>query len=1230
MLRASRFRERLSRTTQHVRPPTPTTPQTPMIMTRHQLRLRALMLTSALTLAAVQSASAQSTPPAAPPASGDADKNEETLVLSPFVVTADEDVGYTATSTLAGTRVRTELKDVASAISVVTSQFLQDTGSKNQQDLLVYTTNTEVAGVRGNFSAAGGAATYNENGNLLRPSNNTRVRGLDAADNTRDYFLTEIPWDGYIVDRVDLQRGPNSILFGVGSPAGIINTSINTATFKNQNKIENRIGRYGSFRTSADFNYVAKKNELAFRVALLDDETKYQQKPAFNHDKRLFAAMRYEPKLFGDAAHTTIRLNFENGNVNANRPRMLPPVDAITPWFKSGTTGTVPNPNKLTLNPTTSYAQYGENWNGTGGQYPWFREAFMGRLFSPNIAGFYDASTGGLFNQMPNTSTPFGRGGDGAIDTTIDGVPFARPWAITTFNNFARIGIVGGKYYSNYSLSDTSIFDFFNNLIDGNNKREWQDWNAANLALSQTFFNERVGFEFVYDRQEYQDGQLSFLQGDQYAISVDINTHLIDGSVNPNVGRPYVGNSGQYGNAENTIDRDAKRLTAFADLNAEDYLGKTWVSKLLGRHVFTGLWSKDTKESDQRSFQRWALDPAFNSSLGLNTNITGGTRAYDWIAYIGPSLLSKSTAAGAGLSPVTTVVDPSGNITARYFDSHWNSNVAFDAPYTYTTYDANGNPVTNTRTQSENPANYVGWKSGQVKVLNYNNPADRAALYSSAQYAENITESKAFIWQAYLWDGTIVPTFGWRRDEITNESRQGPKLANDVSSTDYSTATPNIQDVAGESKSWGVVVHTPRAIRNKLPFGTSLSVFANSSENFKADAPRGDIFGNQIDNPNAETKDYGVVISTLDDRLTFKITKYETKMKNATLQADSAGFSNNLYYAWAIPYWGATHALAALDGISDPQLRQGNWGWPWNGIEGGDPVRIQAVVNDFFKNFPLTQTFADEYGLGLNVAAMRAATTNAQRYASVPTYGVDGKGAGDGLGLQPAYGGRLKSFGAGPVASVDTTSSGVEYEITAQPTKNWSVAVNFSKTKAVRDAISPTIQTWIDSYTKFLAGDAGLIRLWGGDTFRKNWENNILAPYAVLKAQIGSQVPEIAPWRFNMVTNYNFKEGWLKDVNTGLAYRWEDKRILGYKYDSTKDVLDINQPLYGPTDDHFDLWVGYGRKLSPKVYWRVQLNLRNVGESTHLVPVNLQPDGSVALSRIQEGMIWQITNTFTF
>src|SRR5215203_5519749 len=48
---------------------------------------------------------------------------EPALVLSPFEVREDEERGYLATSAQSGTRLRTELKDIAAAVSVVTKDF---------------------------------------------------------------------------------------------------------------------------------------------------------------------------------------------------------------------------------------------------------------------------------------------------------------------------------------------------------------------------------------------------------------------------------------------------------------------------------------------------------------------------------------------------------------------------------------------------------------------------------------------------------------------------------------------------------------------------------------------------------------------------------------------------------------------------------------------------------------------------------------------------------------------------------------------------------------------------------------------------------------------------------------------------------------------------------------------------------------------------------------------------
>ncbi len=128
------------------------------------------------------------TPSGAPPST-----DEEVVVLSPFEVTASESTGYVATTTMAGSRINTELRDVGSAISVVTAEFLRDTGATNNQTLLQYTTNTEVGSIGGNFVNARAGATQDEASTFTNPNTNTRVRGLAAADNTRNFFLTTIP-----------------------------------------------------------------------------------------------------------------------------------------------------------------------------------------------------------------------------------------------------------------------------------------------------------------------------------------------------------------------------------------------------------------------------------------------------------------------------------------------------------------------------------------------------------------------------------------------------------------------------------------------------------------------------------------------------------------------------------------------------------------------------------------------------------------------------------------------------------------------------------------------------------------------------------------------------------------------------------------------------------------------------------------------------------------------------
>jgi outer membrane receptor for ferric coprogen and ferric-rhodotorulic acid len=113
------------------------------------------------------------------------DTREKVIELSPFVITSDQDTGYLAASTLAGSRLNTPLKDTAASISVLTSEFLSDIGAFDISEAMHYSVNVEyqVDDDR--------AATPNGNESVANYQL-YRVRGLSASL-AQNYFNWRIP-----------------------------------------------------------------------------------------------------------------------------------------------------------------------------------------------------------------------------------------------------------------------------------------------------------------------------------------------------------------------------------------------------------------------------------------------------------------------------------------------------------------------------------------------------------------------------------------------------------------------------------------------------------------------------------------------------------------------------------------------------------------------------------------------------------------------------------------------------------------------------------------------------------------------------------------------------------------------------------------------------------------------------------------------------------------------------
>ncbi|MEY4816498.1 MAG: Ferrichrome-iron receptor precursor, partial [Verrucomicrobiota bacterium] len=65
-------------------------------------------------------------------------------MLTPFEVATTQDTGYAGQDTLSGSRLRTNLRDVAAAISPMTAEFLRDIAATNVESAMEYGVGTRM------------------------------------------------------------------------------------------------------------------------------------------------------------------------------------------------------------------------------------------------------------------------------------------------------------------------------------------------------------------------------------------------------------------------------------------------------------------------------------------------------------------------------------------------------------------------------------------------------------------------------------------------------------------------------------------------------------------------------------------------------------------------------------------------------------------------------------------------------------------------------------------------------------------------------------------------------------------------------------------------------------------------------------------------------------------------------------------------------------------------------
>jgi len=186
---------------------------------------RSFLLASAGAVSASVSAAAEPAVPALPDA-GRASEAAPIVQLSPFEVSVDGR-GYYGANTTAGTRLNTKIADLGASITVITKEQMEDFALLNIHDIFAYEAGTEGIHNYTEFSVdQNGAVTDSTN---LNPQDANRIRCIGAANITFGNFETSgrvplDPLDPIDIDAVEISRGPNSSIFGIGNPSGRVNS----------------------------------------------------------------------------------------------------------------------------------------------------------------------------------------------------------------------------------------------------------------------------------------------------------------------------------------------------------------------------------------------------------------------------------------------------------------------------------------------------------------------------------------------------------------------------------------------------------------------------------------------------------------------------------------------------------------------------------------------------------------------------------------------------------------------------------------------------------------------------------------------------------------------------------------------------------------------------------------------------------------------------------------------
>ena len=545
-------------------------------------RLRTAVVCACLLPAALF---AQAVAPASSPNAATAPAGSAVVELSPFTVNTHNDLGYAAENTLAGSRLNTKLRDTASSVSVFTKEFLDDLAITDIAHLLEFSVNSEM-----DTNSQGASSEQNRiiGGHALFAG--IQIRGLLASIGM-DYFTSITPADPYRVGRFEDARGPNSILFGIGAPGGLLNQSSKIAeTHRNTAAIRSSLGSWARQRLEVDANRVLVKNTLALSVAALHQENGGWRAFDFQDKRRIFGSATWRP-----LRTVTITALGETGRDTNAVVRSFSDAEQVLAWFDNRNALGV---SAVTFTPNNTVPTAAQQLVGVVGRDGTVGGTNHRYTYIENDGTLFDA-IGTFFTGSYNTAAV--RAPDGTRGITAPVLRIHDPKFYPLNGNAVGPGMFRDQDLHNYTVT--------------------ADWHPTRHLI----------FNLAHNYQETR-AVVNLMNGNSPMLRGEANRTLgVGGPTNPYAGRLYF--DGNWTRDIHYGDSRETRLSASYTLETK--------SPWLGRHRLAASLSR-TDLNDRRA-NSWLVlagrpfspDPSnANNRVNVRNYLTEGSygtyRAGDW------------------------------------------------------------------------------------------------------------------------------------------------------------------------------------------------------------------------------------------------------------------------------------------------------------------------------------------------------------------------------------------------------------------------------------------------------------------------------------------------------------------------------------------------------------------------------------------------------------------------